>query len=103
MLNALLLASFVALFTIPLYGWLSDIVGRRAMFLACCVFSVIFAFPLFWLLDTRDITLVTLAIVLGVNCGQMVGFSVGAPWYSELFPLACATAVPPSGSRSGRH
>ncbi len=85
-LNALLLASFVALFTIPLYGWLSDVVGRRAMFFATCVFSIVFAFPLFWLLDTRDLTLVTLAIVVGINCGQMVGFSVGAPWYSELFP-----------------
>ena len=85
-LNALLIASFAALFTIPLYGWLSDIVGRRAMFLATCLFSVVFAFPLFWMLDTRDITWVTLAIVLGINCGQMVGFSVGAPWYSEMFP-----------------
>ena len=85
-LNALLLASFVALFTIPLFGWLSDIVGRKTMFFATCLFSIVFAFPLFWLLDTRDMTLVTLAIVLGINCGQMVGFSVGAPWYSELFP-----------------
>ena len=85
-LNALLLASFLALFTIPLFGWLSDIVGRKTMFFATCLFSVVFAFPLFWLLDTRDITLVTLAIVVGINFGQMVGFSVGAPWYSELFP-----------------
>ena len=85
-LNALLIASAVALLTIPLYGWLSDIVGRRRMFFATCAFSAAFAFPLFWLLDTRDVGLVTLAIVLGINCGQMVGFSVGAPWYSELFP-----------------
>jgi len=85
-LNALLLASFVALFTIPLYGWLSDALGRRTMFFSSCLFSALFAFPLFWLLDTRDMALVTLAIVLGINCGQMVGFSVGAPWYSELFP-----------------
>ena len=85
-LNALLLASFLALFTIPLFGWLSDIVGRKTMFFATCLFSVVFAFPLFWLLDTRDVTLVTLAIVVGINFGQMVGFSVGAPWYSELFP-----------------
>ena len=85
-LNALLLASFLALFTIPLYGWLADRVGRRPMFFATCLFSVVFAFPLFWLLDTKDVGLVTLAIVVGINCGQMVGFGVGAPWYSELFP-----------------
>jgi MHS family shikimate/dehydroshikimate transporter-like MFS transporter len=85
-LNALLIASFCALFTIPLFGWLSDKVGRKTMFFATCLFSIVFAFPLFWLLDTRDMTWVTVAIVLGINCGQMVGFSVGAPWYSELFP-----------------
>jgi MHS family shikimate/dehydroshikimate transporter-like MFS transporter len=85
-LNALLLASFLALFTIPLYGWLADRVGRRPMFFATCLFSIVFAFPLFWLLDTKNVGLITLAIVLGINCGQMIGFGVGAPWYSELFP-----------------
>ena len=85
-LNALLLASFCALFTIPFFGWLSDRVGRRTMFFGTCLFSIVFAFPLFWMLDTRDMTWVTVAIVLGINFGQMVGFSVGAPWYSELFP-----------------
>jgi len=44
-----------------------------------------FAFPLFWLLDTKQPTIVTAAIVAAVICGQMVGFSVGASWYSELF------------------
>ena len=85
-LNAILLSSLVSLATIPFYGWLSDRIGRRPMFFATCLFSVVFAFPLFWLLDTRDPALVTLAIVLGINGGQMVGFSVGAPYYSELFP-----------------
>ncbi len=85
-LNALLMASFLALFTIPLYGWLSDIVGRRTMFFATCLFSIVFAFPLFWMLDSKNMVFVTVAIVAGINCGQMVGFSVGAPWYSELFP-----------------
>ena len=89
-LNALLLASFLALFTIPLYGWLSDRVGRRAMFFSTCLFSVLFAFPLFWLLDTRDSTLVTLAIVAGINCGQMVGFSVGAALVLGAVPDAPA-------------
>ena len=84
--NAALLSSLISLATIPFYGWLSDRVGRRPMFFATCVFSVLFAFPLFWLLDTRDPALITLAIVLGINGGQMVGFAVGAPYYSELFP-----------------
>jgi MFS transporter, MHS family, shikimate and dehydroshikimate transport protein len=44
----------MALVAIPFFGWLSDRVGRKPMFYASCVFAVVFAFPLFWLLDTKD-------------------------------------------------
>src|SRR5580693_6248540 len=47
-LNGAFIASLVALFSIPLFGWLSDRVGRKAMFYASCLFSALFAFPLFW-------------------------------------------------------
>jgi MHS family shikimate/dehydroshikimate transporter-like MFS transporter len=84
-LNGAFIASLVALFSIPLFGWLSDRVGRKAMFYASCLFSALFAFPLFWLLDTRNPTIVILTIVVAISFGQMVMFGIGAPWYSELF------------------
>jgi MHS family shikimate/dehydroshikimate transporter-like MFS transporter len=80
------MSSAVALVSIPIFGWLADKMGRKTMFIASCLFSISFAFPLFWLLDTKDSTIITLAVVIAVNFGQMVGFSIGAPWYSELFP-----------------
>jgi MFS transporter, MHS family, shikimate and dehydroshikimate transport protein len=85
-LNAIFLAAVLALVMIPVFGWLSDRVGRKTMFYASCVFSMAFAFPLFWLLDTKDPTAIALAIVAAITFGQMIGFSVGAAWYSELFP-----------------
>jgi MHS family shikimate/dehydroshikimate transporter-like MFS transporter len=84
-LNGAFIASFVALFSITLFGWLSDKVGRKRMFYASCLFSALFAFPMFWLLDTRDPTIVILTIVVAISFGQMVMFGIGAPWYSELF------------------
>ena len=84
-LNGAFIASFVALFSIPLFGWLSDKVGRKTMFYASCAFCALFAFPMFWLLDTRDPTIVILTIVVAISFGQMVMFGIGAPWYSELF------------------
>ena len=84
-LNGAFAASFVALFSIPLFGWLSDKVGRKTMCYASCLFSALFAFPLFWLLDTRDPAIVILTIVIAISFGQMVMFGIGAPWYSELF------------------
>ena len=76
-LNGLLLASFVALFTIPLFGWMSDRLGRKTMFYASCVFAILFAFPFFSLLNTKDTTIITLTIVVAISFGQMIGFGIG--------------------------
>jgi len=40
---------------------------------------------MFWLLDTKDPLTITLTIIMAITFGQMIGFAVGAPWYSELF------------------
>jgi len=84
-LNGAFASSLVALFAIPTFGWLSDRFGRKVMFYSSCLFSALFAFPLFWLLDTRDPTIVVITIVIAISFGQMVMFGIGAPWYSELF------------------
>ena len=84
-INAIFLAAAVALLAIPVFGWLSDRIGRKTMFYASCLFAMAFAFPMFWLLNTKDPLTITLTIVAAITFGQMVGFAVGAPWYSELF------------------
>ena len=84
-INAILLSAVVAFVAIPLFGWLSDKIGRKTMFYASCLFAMGFAFPMFWLLDTKDPLTITLTIIAAITFGQMVGFGVGAPWYSELF------------------
>jgi MFS transporter, MHS family, shikimate and dehydroshikimate transport protein len=84
-LNAVLLSAVVGLFVIPLFGWLSDKLGRKTLFYASCAFAIAFAFPMFWLLDTKDAGIITLTILAAITFGQLIGFGVGAPWYSELF------------------
>lgn len=85
-LNGLLWAAALELVTIPLFGWLSDLYGRRTMFFTGCVFSIVFAFPLFHLLDTRDPTTIALTIAIAVSLGQGIMFGPEAAWVSELFP-----------------
>jgi MHS family shikimate/dehydroshikimate transporter-like MFS transporter len=84
-LNGAFASSLAALFAIPVFGWMSDRFGRKVMFYSSCLFSALFAFPLFWLLDTREPAIVVLTIVMAISFGQMVMFGIGAPWYSELF------------------
>ena len=84
-LNGLIIAAIIEVFTIPLFGWLSDRYGRKILFIAACLFSIAFAFPLFTLLNTRDPVIMTMAIAVGMSLGQGIMFGTGAAWMCELF------------------
>jgi MHS family shikimate/dehydroshikimate transporter-like MFS transporter len=84
-LEAITLATFVELFAMPFAGWLSDRLGRKTIYIAGTLFSIVFAFPLFWLLETRDPTVVLLTIIVGVTCAQGIIFALHASFMPELF------------------
>jgi metabolite-proton symporter len=84
MLGGVATGAFVGLFTIPLFGALSDRFGRRPVYLAGGVISLLYAFPFFWLLG-RGPGFVALAIVLGLNVGQDMMYGPQAAYFSELF------------------
>ena len=84
MLIGVILSSFIGLFTTPAFGALSDRVGRRPVYLGGALFTMFFAFPFFWLLDTPPM-LIWLAIVLGVNLGHDAMYGPQAAFFSELF------------------
>jgi metabolite-proton symporter len=63
-LNDVLLASVVSLFTVPLWGYVSDLVGRKRLYMIGAAAMMIWALPYFGLLDSRVPGLVLLAIVL---------------------------------------
>lgn len=84
-LDALTLATFFGFFVMPLAGWLSDIIGRRAIYLAGTVFSILLAFPIFRLFETRNATIVTAAIVAGICLCQGIVFALHASFMPELF------------------
>lgn len=85
-LNGLICAAVLELFTIPLAGYLSDRFGRRPLFFAGCIFAVLAAFPLFMLFDTRDPTIIAITVAVAVSLGQGIMFGPEAAWICELFP-----------------
>ncbi|WP_432014475.1 MFS transporter [Streptomyces cucumeris] len=85
MLWAVTLASALEIAAIPFWGWLSDRIGRRTMVTIGLVCTVAYAFPFFWLLDTRSTPLVFLAMVLAIPvCKDMV-FGPQAALVAEQF------------------
>jgi MFS transporter, MHS family, shikimate and dehydroshikimate transport protein len=97
MLTGVIIAAAIGLFTIPLWGALSDRVGRRPVYMAGAVISLLWAFPFFGLLDTKSPVLIWLAIVVGVNLGHDLMYGPQAAYFSELF----GTRVRYSGASLG--
>jgi MFS family permease len=65
-LSAVLVASLVSCVSIPVFGHMSDRIGRRKMYLIGTVVCGLFAFLYFGMLDTANPTLVFIAIVLSL-------------------------------------
>src|ERR687886_1246601 len=84
-LLGVIIAAAVGLFTTPAFGWLSDRVGRRPVYMFGAAFSLIFSFPFFLLLDTKATVLLWLAISVGLWIGHDPMYGPQAAYFSELF------------------
>lgn len=110
-LNGITAAAIIELFTIPTFGYLSDRVGRRKWYLIGCGITLVFAFPYFLLLNTKNPTVVVLGIILSLALchawvygpqaaliaerfgtrsrysGASLGYQLAAPFAGGLAPI----------------
>lgn len=84
-LLALLLAAGAGVVSTPLFGILSDRIGRRPVFAGGAAFVALFAFPLFWLLGTGATPAVVFAMVAGYGIGFGAMSGAQGAFLSELF------------------
>ena len=85
LLNAVFIAALVELLTIPLFGYLADLWGRRSLYFLGTLFTVAFAFPLFWLLDTKNPQTIVTAIIIALSFGHGTMFGIQSAYFPELF------------------
>jgi len=84
-LNAIMVGCAVELVTLPLFGKLSDRIGRRAVYLMGAVFVAIYGFVFFQLVETRDPLYIVLAYIGGIALSQASVYGVQSTWFAELF------------------
>jgi MFS family permease len=85
LLNAVLAAAIVSLFSTPFFGFLSDIVGRRRMYMLGTLALLAFAFPYIGLLNSKTSALVVLAVVVSILVHDMM-YGPQAAFIAESFP-----------------
>jgi len=96
LLNDILIAAAIGLVTVPLFGFLSDIFGRRTVYAVGIVATGAFAFPYFHLLNTTTAGLMLLAVILSLVLHDIM-YGPQAALISETF----GTGVRYSGAGLG--
>jgi MFS family permease len=84
-LVAVLVASGLEMCTIPLYGRLSDRVGRKPLMLAGIAVLGLWAFPLFWILHSGSPVFIVIGVSVGLAIGHGLAWSIMGVFFPELF------------------
>ncbi|MFC5827339.1 MFS transporter [Nonomuraea insulae] len=84
-LTGLIIAEVLTVVAIPLFGILSDRIGRKKVLTGGAIFAILYVFPMFWLLGTGNPVVVTVAMVLGLAGVQGATSGPAAALMAELF------------------
>src|SRR6185295_19203859 len=84
-LNAILIGAAVELAAIPLFGALSDRIGRRPVYLFGAIMTAVVALPLFAALDGGDPITIAVALTAAFVLSHGATYAPQAAFMSELF------------------
>jgi metabolite-proton symporter len=84
--SALMLAFVIELFTLLGFAALSDRIGRRPVYMFGALSGVALAFPFFWMVGTKDWTMIAIAFILARAVVTAAMFGPQAAYFAELFP-----------------
>jgi MFS transporter, MHS family, metabolite:H+ symporter len=83
--DAIVYGSLLGFATVPIVGLLGDRFGRRPMYIALSVLTVVLAFPLLLMITSGSTVALMLGMVLALNIGVLGLFSLESVTMAELF------------------
>ncbi|MFE4541466.1 MFS transporter [Arthrobacter sp. NPDC056727] len=83
--TAIMIGSIIGFATIPLIGILGDRFGRRPLYIILSALTALFAIPMMMMVSSGNPTLVTIAVVAGLNLGVLSLFSMESVTMAEFF------------------
>ncbi|WP_406143349.1 MFS transporter [Streptomyces sp. NBC_01012] len=86
-LLAVLIACAVECLTLPLFGALSDRIGRRKVYVAGALFQAVLALPFFLLIETGQFWAYAVGMTLGLGIGHAAMYGAQGALFSNLYPV----------------
>jgi len=84
---AVMIASAVGLVTGPLWGWISDRIGRKPTTAFGFVGIAVFGWLFFAFLTSGPLELLPIVVILGMNIAHDAVYGPQAAWFAEQFPV----------------
>ncbi|MBT2534221.1 MHS family MFS transporter [Arthrobacter sp. ISL-48] len=83
--TAIVYGSLLGFITIPIMGLLGDRFGRKPLYLALSALTALFAIPMMMMITSGNTTVITVAIVIGLNLGVLSLFAMESVTMAEFF------------------
>lgn len=84
--DAVLFGNLLSMCAVPVFGALSDRIGRRPVFAAGLASALLFIYPFFLLIQTMSSWAVIAAIVIAAGVVHPLMFGSESSFFAELFP-----------------
>ena len=84
-LNAVIIAIIAEVVLIPVWGRLTDSLGRRPVYLCFAVLNLILVVPAFYAVQSESLAVITALLVAGLALGHAGTYAPQASYFPELF------------------